>query len=125
MMSDEQKENTVKKKGGQAGNQNARKHGFYSTVLDEKEMAEYQKAVEVEGLDEEIAMMRVKLYSLLEKDPENVRLITQAVNALVRMMVMKQRMDKGDENDLIEVVKNVITNLILPLGVSFGPKMFD
>ena len=49
------KEETKKKRGAPKGNQNARKHGFYSKVLDEKEQAAYNQAVFVEGIDEEIS----------------------------------------------------------------------
>ena len=43
------------KRGAPAGNQNARKHGFYSRVLDEEEQLDFEQATSVEGLDDEIA----------------------------------------------------------------------
>ena len=56
------------------GNQNARKHGFYSRVLDEAQKLQLDQARKVEGIDEEIAIMRVKLLTLLEKYPERIDL---------------------------------------------------
>ena len=110
-------------RGGQLGNQNARKHGFYSRVLDEKEQREYERAIEIEGLDEEIAMLRVKIMSVLEKDPDNVRLITQAINSLVRMVVLKSRMESGDEKDIAATVKNIIKHLAIPAGITIASHM--
>ena len=63
------------KRGAPKGNQNARKHGFYSKVLDEAERLDFELATGVDGLDEEIALLRVKIKSLLERDPENIKLI--------------------------------------------------
>jgi|GEM_PF-6518470 len=50
-----------KKRGAPEGNQYARKHGFYSHVLSESEQADYELATRVEGIDEEIALLRVKI----------------------------------------------------------------
>ena len=65
----EEEEKTIPQRGFRPGNQYARTHGFYSKILDEMEQLDYQHAIEVEGLDAEIAMMRVKIKSVMEKDP--------------------------------------------------------
>ena len=66
-----------RKRGAPKGNQNARKHGFYSKVLDEAEQLDFELATGVEGIDDEIALLRVKIKSILENDPENIKLIMQ------------------------------------------------
>jgi hypothetical protein len=66
-------EEILKKKGAPKGNQYARKHGFYSKVLDEGEQLDYEQATEVEGIDGEIALLRVKIKSLIACDPENLK----------------------------------------------------
>jgi uncharacterized protein YjcR len=43
---------TKRKRGAQHGNQNARKHGFYSCVLDELEQRDLEEAMLLEGIDE-------------------------------------------------------------------------
>ena len=45
-----------RKRGAPKGNQNARKHGFYSRVLDEAEQLDFELATGVEGIDDEIAL---------------------------------------------------------------------
>lgn len=122
-MSEEETELTGKSKGGQVGNQNARKHGFYSNVLDEKEQEEYEKAIMVEGFDDEIAMLRVKIMSLLEKDPENVRLITQAINSLVKMISIKYQIEGSDGTGLLDAVRNVLKTYAIPFGVTIGSRL--
>ena len=41
--------------GAPRGNQNARRHGFYSRVLDEARKLQLDQARDVEGIDEEIS----------------------------------------------------------------------
>ena len=54
---------TGRKRGGQPGNLNALKHGFYSKQFQKSELAELEKAGD---LHEEIGMMRVVTRRLLD-----------------------------------------------------------
>ena len=110
-------EEPIRKRGAQLGNQNARTHGFYSKELDETEKQQYEQATEVEGLDAEIALLRVKIQSLVAHDPENVKLITQATNALARLLMTKFNINKTDKQGLKEAYNNVLNNIALPLGI--------
>jgi hypothetical protein len=94
-----------------------RTHGFYSKILDEKERLDYKHAVEVEGLDAEIALLRVKIKTQVENYPENIKLITQATNALVRMVIAKYNISKDDKPGIKEAVLNVLKEVVLPLGI--------
>ncbi len=109
-----------KKRGAPRGNQNARKHGFYSKVLDQAEQLEFEQATRVEGIDEEIAMLRVKIKSLLERDPQNIRLIMQAVNTLERLVRTRYDISKEDKKGLKEAIANVLKDVALPLGIGIG-----
>ena len=119
-MDEEIIEETTKGRGAPLGNQNARTHGFYSKVLDEEQLREYTQAVEVEGLDSEIALLRVKIKSLVARDPENIDLITQVTNALARLMVTKYNINKTDKQGLREAIGNVLKDVALPLGIGLG-----
>ena len=114
------KEEMKKKRGAPKGNQNARKHGFYSKVLDEKEQAAFDRAIFVEGIDEEIALLRVKMISLLERDPENIRLISQAANTLIKLMLIKHDIDRNDPNSMKKAIGTVLRDVALPLGIKIG-----
>jgi hypothetical protein len=108
------------KRGAPKGNQNARKHGFYSKVLDEAERLNFELATDVEGIDDEIALLRVKIKSLLERDPENIKLIMQATNTLAKLVKTKYNISKEDKKRLKEAIGNVLRDVALPLGIGIG-----
>jgi len=108
------------KRGAPKGNQNARKHGFYSKVLDEAEQLDFELATGVEGIDDEIALLRVKIKSLIEHDPENINLIMQATNTLARLVRTKYNIGKEDRKGLKEAIGNVLRDVALPLGIGIG-----
>ena len=104
-------------RGGQPANQNARKHGFYSKVLDEAEQLDLTLAQGVEGIDDEIALLRVKIKSILEHDPENIRLIMEATNTLARLIRTRYNITKDQKKGLKEAIGNVLKDIALPLGI--------
>ena len=111
---------TKRRRGAPKGNQNARKHGFYSRVLDEAEQLDFELASGVEGIDDEIALLRVKIKSILEKDPENISLIMQATSALERMVRTRFNITKEQRKGLKEAIGNVLRDVALPLGIGIG-----
>ena len=108
------------KRGAPKGNQNARKHGFYSKVLDEAERLDFERATGVEGIDDEVALLRVKIKSLVEHDPENIRLIMQVTNTLARLVRTRYSISKEDKKGLKEAIGNVLRDVALPLGIGIG-----
>jgi hypothetical protein len=109
-----------RKRGAPRGNQNARKHGFYSKVLDEAEKLDFEYATGVEGIDEEIALLRVKIKSLISHDPDNIKLIMQATNTLARLVRTRYNISKKDKKGLKEAIGNVLRDIALPLGIGIG-----
>jgi len=91
------------------------KHGFYSKVLDKAEQLELEKAREIEGIDDEIALLRVKIHSLLEKEPDNVKLIMQATNTLARLLRTKYNLDKTQGKGVKDAIAKVIKELAIPI----------
>jgi len=109
-----------RKRGAPKGNQNARKHGFYSKVLDEAERLDLELASGVEGIDDEIALLRVKIKSILEHDPENIRLIMEATNTLAKLIKTRYNITKEQKKGLKEAISNVLRDVALPLGIGIG-----
>jgi len=109
-----------RKRGAPKGNQNARKHGFYAKVLDEAEQLDFELASGVEGIDDEIALLRVKIKSILENEPENIRLIMQATSALERLIRTRYKITKEQRKGLKEAIGNVLRDVALPLGIAIG-----
>jgi hypothetical protein len=109
-----------KKKGAPKGNQNARKHGFYSKVLNEAEQLDFELATGVEGIDDEIALLRVKIKALIAHDPNNIKLIIQATNTLAGLVKTSYNMTKEQRKGLKEAIGNVLRDIALPLGIGIG-----
>lgn len=108
------------KRGAPKGNQNARKHGFYSRVLDEAEQLDFELASGVDGIDDEIALLRVKIKSILTREPENIKLIMQATNTLARLVRTRYNMSKDQKRGLREAIANVLRDVAIPLGIGLG-----
>ena len=76
-----------KKRGGQPGNQNARKHGFYARIL----TPEQEEALDLRDFAQGVALIRAKLLTLL-KDPDTPpELISGTLNTLCRMLNLQRR----------------------------------
>jgi uncharacterized protein YjcR len=97
-----------KKRGGQKGNRNARKHGFYSATLSPAETSQLWNITNLEGVDPEIAFIRVKLQSCLQYEPGNRRVIREASRLLVKWYSANYRLDPTDRNYLKTVVENLL-----------------
>ena len=101
-------------------NQNAKKHSLYSKVLDEAEQIDFELAADVNGIDDEIALLRVKIKSILGDDPKNIKLIVDATNALERLVRTRYKITKGQGKGLKEAIGNVLRDVALPLGIGIG-----
>jgi hypothetical protein len=98
----------------------AKKRGFYAKVLDEAEQLDFELAAGVEGLDDEIALLRVKIKSLLANDPENIKQLMDVTNTLVRLVKTKYNISKEQKQGLKEAIENVLKDIAIPLGLGIG-----
>jgi len=108
-----------RKCGGQKGNLNARKHGFYSGTLSPAQTCQLWNITNLEGVDPEIAFIRVKLQSSLQYDLGNRRVIRQASRLLVKWYSANYRLDPTDRNYLKTVVESLLE--IASMRQSAGP----
>jgi hypothetical protein len=97
-----------RKRGGQKGNRNARKHGFYSATLSPAQTRQLRNITNLEGVDPEVALIRVKLQSSLQYDPGNPRVIREASRLLVKWYSGIYRLDRTDRNCLKTVLENLL-----------------
>ena len=100
----------------------SRPRGFYSRALDEAEKLELEEASHVEGIDEEIALLRVKLRELLEEQPERIDLHFEAANIIARLVKTRYQITKEQKKSLKEAIQKVLTEVAVPLGVGSGIK---
>jgi hypothetical protein len=103
--------------GAPRGNQNARKHGFYSRVLDEAQKLQLDQARDVEGIDEEIAVIRVKLLTLMDQNPQRIDLQLLAATTIARMVRTRFHITSGGNRSLKDAIGKVITDIAVPLGI--------
>jgi len=97
--------------------------GFYSRALEEAEKVELEEASHVEGIDEEIALLRVELRKLLERQPERIDLHFETANIIARLVKTRYQINKQQKKSLKEAIQKVLTELAVPLGVGVGIKM--
>jgi len=71
----------------------------------------------MEGVDEEIAILRVKLGELTEKEPDRLDLHLEAANTIARLVRTRYNITKEQKKSLKEAIANVLTEIALPLGL--------
>lgn len=94
-----------------------RKRSFYSQALDEAEKLELEEARGVEGIDEEIAILRVKLRELIAEQPQRLELHLKVASTIARLVVTRYNISKEQKKSLKEAVTRVLTEIAVPLGI--------
>ena len=102
--------------GAPLGNQNARKHGFYSRVLAADQQAQLSRLAAARGLEHEIEVMRVKLYSIQEHTPDNSPLQFRVARLLTRMVNAQEKLGRRAANNIRSVVRKYMPGEIYGNG---------
>ena len=104
-----------RKRGGQPGNQNARKHGFYSRTLTSAQEGELAAATALKGIDREIGIARLKVKGVLTTDPDNTEVLARALSSLTGLLNAKRNlrrrgrgMSQNDWDSLLGFVSSSI-----------------
>ena len=71
----------------------------------------------MEGVDEEIAILRVKLGELMEKEPDRLDLHLEAANTIARLVRTRYNITKEQKKSLKEAIASVLTEIAVPLGL--------
>ena len=106
------------KRGAPKGNQNARKHGFYSHALTEAEKVDLEEASLIEGIDQEIAFLRMKLRELAENEPDRIDLHFEAANTIARLIRTRYQVSKEQKQSLKDAITKVLSEVAAPLGIA-------
>jgi hypothetical protein len=107
--------------GQQRGNGSQLVDGFYDEALSEAERADLPLARELRGIDEEIAVVRLRLRSALEQHPEDLKLMAKGVDLLVKALSVRYRLSKDEKADLSAGIKGVLREI----GGSLCPEVID
>jgi len=90
---------------------------FYSQALDEAEKIELEEALGVDGIDQEIALLRIKLRDLIESRPDRLDLHLEAASTIARLVRTRYTITREQKKSLKEAITKVITEIAVPLGV--------
>jgi hypothetical protein len=84
---------------------------FYEAALSEAERADLPVAKEVSGLDEELAMLRLRLRTALKSRPEDLALMIRGLDALRRMVAVKYGLSKSDRKEMSPFLEETLRQL--------------
>ena len=95
----------------------AKARNFYRHVLDRAERADLKRAEKIDGLDDEIAVMRVRLKRAVEERPEDLPLLVKGLDVLTRAVSARYRLSPKSRRDLADnlgAVLNSVGDQLLP-----------
>ena len=90
---------------------------FYARALSAADRAAVEDALEVEGLDEEIAVLRVQIRRLLEDDPADAPVLQSGMRLLVQALVAQQRLSGRQAEGLGDAAARLVEEFGAVLGV--------
>jgi len=93
------------------------KRGFYGPALDESACLMLEEACGVDGLDQEIAVLRLKLRDIISEAPERIDLHLRTANTIANLVKIRYAISKEQKKCLKEAITRVFTELAIPLGV--------
>ena len=93
------------------------RRGFYLPTLDDVATLKLEEARGMQGLDEEIAMLRLELRELLQNRPGEVGLHLRAATVLANLVKVRYAVSKEEKKGLKDAIIKVLTELAVPLGV--------
>ena len=93
---------------------------FYEPALDAAERADFAEARRVQGIDEEIAVLRLRLRRAIEEHPEDLAIMSRGIELLVRAVNTRYRLSKESSDDLGDNIAAVVRGL----GEQFIPEAF-
>jgi len=100
-----------RKRGGQKGNQNARKHGFYSAGLNPAETCLFWNIANLGANVPELITLRIKLSSVLQHNSANRRVLRETAKIIAKWYHAKYGLH-GEENVVFKkLVRSILENI--------------
>ena len=96
---------------------------LYPGVLSRLERLEFDSLGRIEGIDDEITLLRVKIRRLLRREPNNTRLIAETVKILASLVKLRYTMTDKKSKNLKEAINGVFKELAAPLGVNLATEL--
>ena len=94
---------------------------FYADVLSEASRARLETARELEGIDEEIALLRVKLRDVMAENPNKTELMYKGIDMLMKAVATRYKLSPKSKDDLNDSIVGVINGIGRELWPEGGP----
>ncbi len=85
--------------------------GFYARVAEEAERVELAEADRVQGLDQEIALLRVRLRHALAERPHDLPLLLKGISLLVKAVSARYSLSKKEGRELDRALREAAESL--------------
>lgn len=94
---------------------------FYAEALSEAERLRLPKAEGMAGLEGEIALLRIRLFTAAQEHPEDLAVLLKGFNALVRLVALRYRLSDKPANELSKSIEGVLQGI----GGALYPERFS
>jgi hypothetical protein len=94
--------------------------GFYARALTEAERLQLEDAWSVEGVDDEIALLRLRMRRLVEESPERIDLQLNLAEAIARLVKTRYQISSEQKKSLKAAISKVLEEVAVPLGIGIG-----
>ena len=84
---------------------------FYAKDMERSEQELLNEAMAIEGLEQEIALLRVRLKAAFEEEKPDLRLLTKVMNTLVRAVATQYRISPKARQDLADNLSATLNSL--------------
>ena len=92
----------------QKGTRRVSQKMFYHDGLSKAERVDLERAAEVENLDKEIAVLRVRLKTALKERPEDYALLVRGIGMLTRTVATQYRLSPRASKDLTDSLGDLL-----------------
>ena len=107
--------------GHRSQNSGARGASFYSSSVGDKGKQKLDQARTIEGIDEEIALIRQRLDRLISNHPDNDALILKTMDILIRAYSARTRASKSSQDPDGNAIENMLRVAADNLGTRHDP----
>lgn len=102
------------------------KESFYARLFDAAEKIDFDRACGVEGIDDEIALIRMEIVKVVSSgEAANLRLLVQATNALERLIRTRYQITRDQRRSIRESIGTVLREIAVPLGINIGTEFLS
>ena len=94
---------------------------FYADVLSEASRARLEEARKLEGINEEIALLRIKLRDVMAENPNKTELMYKGIDMLMKAVATRYKLSPKSKDDLNDSIVGVINGIGRELWPEAGP----